>query len=98
MLVLRCNTAQCARTKPRQTYRFSSSSGFLFGNLLDSPLDLGDIDGLVVDLDDVAENRSHLGEFVLVAGNEVEFGERHGQRVGGSLDLFENLLMNAFGV
>lgn len=54
-------------------YRFSSTPRLLLGDFFNGALDFGDIDGLVVDFDDGAEDGADFGEFVFVAGDEVEF-------------------------
>lgn len=56
-----------------RAYCFGGPSAFLFRYLFNGALDLGDVHGLVVELDDIAEDRTYLGEFIFVAGYEVEF-------------------------
>lgn len=58
-------------------YRFSCTSGFLLGDLLDRTLDFWDIHFLIVNFDHTAENSSHFGELILVSCDEVELGESH---------------------
>lgn len=58
-------------------YRFRSTACLLLGDLFNGALDFGDIHGLVVDLDDAAENGAHLDELVLVACDEVDLCQGH---------------------
>lgn len=53
-------------------YRFSSTACLFLGDLFDRALDFGDVHGLVVDLDDAAQDGAHLDELVLVSCDEVD--------------------------
>ena len=61
------------KSKTKATYHLSSPSTLLLRDLFNRALDLGDVDGLVVYFDDIAEDSAYFGEFVFVAGYEVEF-------------------------
>lgn len=73
-LVSKCNFSMKSLGR---NYHFGGASGLLFGDFFDCALDLGDIDLLVVHLDDLTEDSLHLGELVFVAGDEVQRGDGH---------------------
>lgn len=61
----------------RNTYRFGCTPGLFLSDLRNGTLNLGDIHSLVVNLDDAAQNGTHLGELVLVARDEIELRQGH---------------------
>lgn len=60
------------------TYYCSSSTTFVSRDVFDGPLYFGNIETLAPQWDNVTEYGLDFGEFVLVAGDEVEFFGRHG--------------------
>lgn len=61
-----------------KTHNFSSSSTFVTGDFLNSPLDLNEIERLTLKINGIAQNSFHLDKLVFVAGDEIEgFGGSH---------------------
>ena len=59
------------------TYSDGGAPTFVEGDFLDGALDLDEVEGFTADVDGGAEDGFYFGEFVLVAGDEVEGLGRH---------------------
>lgn len=60
-----------------KTYSSGSPPAFVLGNLLDGALDFDQVEGTTSQGNNVPKNGLDFGQFVRVAGDEVEFGGSH---------------------